>query len=76
MLAYIKIEQEPKPTEAGKPPAAWPTSGELHIENLSTQYSKVTCKLYCFILILISDVTAWLGWLTAQLRHLADQKWL
>ena len=23
-----------------------------------------------------SDVTAWLGWLTAWLRHLADQKWL
>ena len=23
-----------------------------------------------------SDVTARLGWLTAQLRHLADQKWL
>jgi hypothetical protein len=23
-----------------------------------------------------SDVRAWLGWLTAQLRHLADQKWL
>ena len=23
-----------------------------------------------------SDVMAQLGWLTAQLRHLADQKWL
>jgi len=41
-LAYIEIEQEPKPMEAGKPPAVWPTSGELHVENLSARYSKVT----------------------------------
>ena len=27
-------------------------------------------------LVSISDVTARLGWLTARLRHLADQKWL
>ena len=53
MLAYIEIEQEPKPTEVGKPPAAWPTSGELHVENLSARYSKVTCKFYCLVLILI-----------------------
>ncbi|KIJ38955.1 hypothetical protein M422DRAFT_258371 [Sphaerobolus stellatus SS14] len=29
ILGYIDIEQEPKPTEEGKPPASWPTSGEL-----------------------------------------------
>ncbi|KAH9480783.1 ATP-binding cassette transporter abc4 [Psilocybe cubensis] len=27
--SYIDIEHEPKPTQAGKPPAAWPTSGTL-----------------------------------------------
>ena len=27
-------------------------------------------------LVITSDVTARLGWLTARLRHLADQKWL
>ncbi|KIJ38938.1 hypothetical protein M422DRAFT_258345 [Sphaerobolus stellatus SS14] len=37
---YIDIEQEPKPTEAGKPPASWPTSGDLRVENLSARYSK------------------------------------
>ncbi|TFK34800.1 multidrug resistance-associated ABC transporter [Crucibulum laeve] len=38
--AYVDIEQEPKPTESGKPPAAWPTSGELRVENLSARYSQ------------------------------------
>lgn len=36
---YIKIEQEPKPTEAGKPPAYWPASGEISAEKLSARYS-------------------------------------
>jgi hypothetical protein len=36
---YIYIEQEPKPTEAGKPPAYWPSSGELIVEKLSARYS-------------------------------------
>ncbi|KAF8803419.1 multidrug resistance-associated ABC transporter [Phlegmacium glaucopus] len=36
---YIDIEHEPKATEAGKPPAAWPTSGDLRVENLSARYS-------------------------------------
>lgn len=39
--AYLEIEHEPKPTEAGKPPAAWPTSGELKVEKLSARYSSV-----------------------------------
>ena len=38
---YIDIEHEPKATEAGKPPAAWPTSGDLRVENLSARYSPV-----------------------------------
>ncbi|KAJ6465017.1 P-loop containing nucleoside triphosphate hydrolase protein [Mycena sanguinolenta] len=36
---YIHIEQETKPTEAGKPPAHWPSSGELVVEKLSARYS-------------------------------------
>ncbi|KAJ7485533.1 P-loop containing nucleoside triphosphate hydrolase protein [Mycena latifolia] len=36
---YIDIEQETKPTEAGKPPAHWPSSGELIVEKLSARYS-------------------------------------
>ena len=37
--AYIKIEQEPKPTVGGTPAAYWPASGELRVENLSARYS-------------------------------------
>ncbi|KAK7461891.1 hypothetical protein VKT23_008323 [Stygiomarasmius scandens] len=36
---YVKIEQEVKPTPEGKPPAYWPSSGELRVENLSARYS-------------------------------------
>ncbi|KAJ7034289.1 P-loop containing nucleoside triphosphate hydrolase protein [Mycena alexandri] len=36
---YIDIEQEKKPTEAGTPPAHWPSSGELIVEKLSASYS-------------------------------------
>ncbi|KAF9013108.1 multidrug resistance-associated ABC transporter [Cyathus striatus] len=37
--SYTEIDQEKRPTEAGKPPAAWPTSGELRVEKLSARYS-------------------------------------
>ncbi|KAG1749648.1 uncharacterized protein EDB91DRAFT_1334077 [Suillus paluster] len=37
--SYIKIEQEPKPTTDGHPPAYWPASGDLRVENLSARYS-------------------------------------
>lgn len=40
IAGYVDIEQEPKPTEKGKPPAAWPTTGELRAEKLSARYSK------------------------------------
>ncbi|TDL28857.1 P-loop containing nucleoside triphosphate hydrolase protein [Rickenella mellea] len=36
---YVSIEQEPKPTEDGVPPAYWPASGEIKVENLSARYS-------------------------------------
>jgi len=39
--AYIDIEHEPRPTESGQPPAAWPASGELSVQNLSARYSQV-----------------------------------
>ncbi|KAI0068087.1 hypothetical protein BV25DRAFT_1834393 [Artomyces pyxidatus] len=38
--AYITIEQEPKPTKEGIPPAYWPASGDLKVENLSARYSE------------------------------------
>jgi ABC-type bacteriocin/lantibiotic exporter with double-glycine peptidase domain len=38
--AYTQIEQEPKPTKEGVPPAAWPTSGALAVRNLSARYSQ------------------------------------
>ncbi|KAF8816575.1 hypothetical protein BYT27DRAFT_7127650, partial [Phlegmacium glaucopus] len=37
---YIDIEHEPEATETGKPPAAWPSSGDLRVEKLSTRYSE------------------------------------
>lgn len=37
--AYTEIEQEPKPTSEGKPPAYWPTTGTLKVEDLSARYS-------------------------------------
>ncbi|KAJ7105184.1 hypothetical protein C8R44DRAFT_858596 [Mycena epipterygia] len=36
---YISIEQEPKPTTSGIPPAYWPASGKLNVEKLSARYS-------------------------------------
>ncbi|KAJ7042608.1 hypothetical protein C8F04DRAFT_1252025 [Mycena alexandri] len=36
---YISIEQEPKPTAEGVPPAYWPASGKLSVEKLSAKYS-------------------------------------
>ncbi|EIM92492.1 uncharacterized protein STEHIDRAFT_127305 [Stereum hirsutum FP-91666 SS1] len=37
--AYITIEQEPKSTPEGVPPAYWPSSGDIRVENLSARYS-------------------------------------
>ncbi|KAF9553714.1 multidrug resistance-associated ABC transporter [Agrocybe pediades] len=37
---YVDIDHEPSPTDEGKPPAAWPTSGNIVAENLSARYSK------------------------------------
>ena len=40
IFGYTQIEQEPKPTEEGKPPAYWPASGRLEVSNLSARYSE------------------------------------
>ncbi|KAF8513392.1 hypothetical protein JB92DRAFT_3116459 [Gautieria morchelliformis] len=37
--AYVNIDQEPNATDAGKPPAYWPASGALKVENLRARYS-------------------------------------
>ena len=42
---YIDIEQEPKPTPDGIPPAYWPSSGGLRVEKLCARYSKVRCYM-------------------------------
>ena len=36
---YLQIDHEPKPTDDGKPPAYWPASGGLRVENLCARYS-------------------------------------
>lgn len=36
---YVDIEQEPKATPDGVPPAYWPATGEVTVENLSAKYS-------------------------------------
>ncbi|KAJ6508402.1 hypothetical protein C8R45DRAFT_967292 [Mycena sanguinolenta] len=37
---YVDIEHEKSATEAGKPPAYWPASGDLRVEGLSARYSE------------------------------------
>ncbi|RPD55442.1 P-loop containing nucleoside triphosphate hydrolase protein [Lentinus tigrinus ALCF2SS1-7] len=37
---YLVIEQEPKATPEGVPPAYWPASGKLEVEELSARYSE------------------------------------
>lgn len=39
--SYLDIDHEPTSIESGRPPAAWPTSGDLRVEKLSARYSKV-----------------------------------
>lgn len=35
---YLVVEQEPAATTQGKPPASWPTSGEIVIKDLTARY--------------------------------------
>ncbi|KAJ7747233.1 hypothetical protein B0H16DRAFT_1692432 [Mycena metata] len=36
---YLEIEKEQEPTASGVPPAYWPASGSLSVDNLSAKYS-------------------------------------
>ncbi|KZT60639.1 P-loop containing nucleoside triphosphate hydrolase protein [Calocera cornea HHB12733] len=40
MRDYLVIDHEPPPVEGGKPPAYWPASGAIRVENLFARYSK------------------------------------
>jgi ABC-type bacteriocin/lantibiotic exporter with double-glycine peptidase domain len=42
---YTRIEQEPKPTIDGMPPAYWPASGNLTVDKLSARYSETGPKV-------------------------------
>jgi ABC-type bacteriocin/lantibiotic exporter with double-glycine peptidase domain len=35
---YLRIDQEPAPTDLGTPPASWPMTGEIRVENLKARY--------------------------------------
>lgn len=41
---YLDIEHEASHTKEGQPPASWPTSGDLRVENLCARYSHVSCR--------------------------------
>jgi ABC-type multidrug transport system fused ATPase/permease subunit len=37
--SYLDIEKEPEPEEGGAPPAYWPASGDLRVQDLTARYS-------------------------------------
>jgi ABC-type multidrug transport system fused ATPase/permease subunit len=39
VMQYATLPSEPLPTEQGKPPAAWPTDGDVIVKNLSVKYA-------------------------------------
>ena len=39
VMQYATLPSEPPPTEQGKPPAAWPTDGDVVVKNLSVKYA-------------------------------------
>lgn len=39
IMDVLMIDQEPSATEQGKPPAYWPSSGNIKADRLSAQYS-------------------------------------
>ncbi len=52
---YLAIDQEPKATDSGVPPAYWPGSGDLRVENLSARYSSVRVQIFVLSYICIAD---------------------
>ena len=65
--AYINIEQEPAPTKEGIPPAYWPASGDLRVENLSSRYSLVCESSLVFLL---GSHTWESGWTESSSRYI------
>ena len=54
---YLEIEQEPEASNAGVPPAYWPASGNLVVENLTARYSSVSIfVIYCWRINRISEL--------------------
>ena len=39
VMQYANLPSEPLPTETGKPPAAWPTDGDVTVKDLSVKYA-------------------------------------
>ena len=39
VMQYANLPSEPHPTEQGKPPAAWPTDGDVVVKDLSVKYA-------------------------------------
>jgi len=39
VMQYANLPSEPPPTEQGKPPAAWPTDGDVVVKDLSVKYA-------------------------------------
>lgn len=39
VMQYATLPSEPLPTSNGKPPAAWPTDGDVVVKNLSVKYA-------------------------------------
>lgn len=39
VLGFLRIDHEPQASNDGLPPAYWPSSGSLRVENLSARYS-------------------------------------
>jgi ABC-type multidrug transport system fused ATPase/permease subunit len=39
VVQYATLKSEPLPTENGKPPASWPTDGDVVVKNLSVKYA-------------------------------------
>ena len=65
--AYINIEQEPTSTKEGIPPAYWPASGDLRVENLSSRYSLV-CE--SFVMFPLGSHTWESGWTKSTSRYI------
>ena len=56
----MEIDQEPEPKQGGTPPAYWPSSGELSVENLSARYSQVPI-MDSLLMIFVTESSS-LGW--------------